>query len=401
MAPLPNVIIVTCEYAPFPGGIGTYSTRLATTLADAGIRVSVIAPRYPDIAGELPPGVRHHLCFDHHGITATAAFRLIAELQRAAPDDIILVADIRSLLLVWSLGWLHRRNYKVMVHGSEASKLGKLNPLALIAKRAYRSANDVVYNSRATQEIFRAHVKGLKRDAVTYLGVDRTWFEPPPTPEFEHSRLRILEAQPDRPCICTVGRIEPRKGQLQAIRALALARDRYSLPDPIYVAAGRVEDPDYAATVSEAGREAGIQTILPGRISENDVKRLYRRSLAHLLPALSLPGRIEGFGLVLLEAAANGCPSITSREGGIPEVLGPSGFQFESHDLEGMASAIAKLATCPDERSAQREAALNRAEDFDWHSCAIATFPEIFGARARTGDSRELQLCDQGLGETG
>jgi phosphatidyl-myo-inositol dimannoside synthase len=381
MAAERNVLIVTCEYAPFPGGIGTYASRLACTLRDAGVSVTVIAPRYPELSGALPSGVRHLLHFDHHGITAGASFRLLGELRRLAANDIVLAADIRSLMLVWSLGWLHRRQYTVMVHGSEASKLGKRTPLALMAKRAYRSARDVVYNSRATQQIFRKHVRGLKRDAVTYLGVDATWFYPPTTSKFDHLELRRLSSEPDRPCICTVGRIEPRKGQLQAIRALALARDRFGLSNPVYVAAGRTEDPAYAAQVEQTGRELGIEVMMPGRISEDDVKRLYGRSLVHLLPAQSLPGRIEGFGLVLLEAAASGCPSVATCEGGIPEVLGTSGLQFESQDAEGMAGAIARLAAHPEELHMLRNAALLRAQQFDWRSCAIATFPDIFGAR--------------------
>jgi phosphatidyl-myo-inositol dimannoside synthase len=388
MTPEPNILIVTCEYAPFPGGIGTYASRLAATLRDAGVAVSVIAPRYPELTGSLPDGVRHRLLFEHHGITASATLGLLGELRSAAARDIILVADIRSLLLVWSLGWLHRRKYRVMVHGSEASKLGRRNPLALMAKRAYRSAQGVVYNSRATQQIFRKQVRGLECDAVTYLGVDQSWFDPPLSPDFEHPALHILQSQPDRPCACTIGRLEPRKGQLQAIAALAVARDRFALPEPVYVAAGRTEDPAYAAEIERIGRELGIRTIMPGRITEDDVKRLYRRSLVHLLPAQSLPGRIEGFGLVLLEAAAGGCPSVTSREGGIPEVLGDAGLQFDSHDVEGMGAAIARLAAHSEERRTLRDAALQRARQFDWRTCAMATFPEVFAIRRahRTSD---------------
>lgn len=381
MAAEQNVLIVTCEYAPFPGGIGTYASRLATTLRDAGIAVSVIAPRYPDLTGDLPSGVRHLLLFNHHGITASATLRLLGELRSVPAAGIVLAADIRSLLLVWSLSWLHRRDYRVMVHGSEASKLGKRTPLALMAKRAYRSARDVVYNSKATRQIFRSHVHGLKRDAVTYLGVDRTWFVQPSKPLFDNPELRRLQSTHGRPWICTVGRIEPRKGQLQAIHALALARDKFALPNPVYVTAGRTEDAAYAAQVEKAGRELGIEVIMPGRISEDDVKRLYGQSLLHFLPAQTLPGRIEGFGLALLEAAASGCPSVASREGGIPEVLGSSGFQFDSDDVDGMAAAIARVAANPDEQARLRKAARDRAQQFDWRTCAVATFPELFCAR--------------------
>ena len=46
-----GIIVLTCEYPPFPGGIGTVSGRLVDAVRVEGHSATVIAPAYPD----LPP----------------------------------------------------------------------------------------------------------------------------------------------------------------------------------------------------------------------------------------------------------------------------------------------------------------------------------------------------------
>ncbi|MEE4450767.1 glycosyltransferase family 4 protein [Novosphingobium resinovorum] len=377
-SPPPAAVILTCEYPPFPGGIGTYSGELVAALAGAGIAVEVIAPSYPDLPDEVRDKAGHHLLLGHHHISPMAALRVLAVLRRAPRSALILAADIRTVLLLWLLRPFHRRAYRVMVHGSEASKFDRGGVLFAIARRAYHRAQLVAYNSVATRDIFRARLGIPCLEAVTYLGVDRQWFEAAPTASFEHPELAALP--PDAAVFCTVGRIEARKGQVQAIRALAQARTTMPrLGEAVYVIAGRTEDEDYAKQIVEEARRLSVRVIVTGRLSTDDIKRLFRRSLAHLLFAVALPGKIEGFGLVLLEAAAQECPSIVTGVGGIPEVLGSTGALVEEGDLEGFARHIVACAEAVDRRGAAGRAARLCARRFTWTACAKATFPEFAG----------------------
>jgi len=95
-----------------------------------------------------------------------------------------------------------------------------------------------------------------------------------------------------------------------------------------------------------------------------------------------LPGKIEGFGLVLVEAAAQGCPSIAAAVGGIPEVLGETGALVAPDDLDGFAARIAEFAGNAAARGAHGAAARARAERFTWAACARTTFPELFAGVA-------------------
>lgn len=374
----PPVVIVTCEYAPFPGGIGTYAVELATALASSGRRVIVVAAAYDgDVV--LPAGIEHHLILRHHSVPLAAAPKLLGILRRLPAEAIVLAADIRSLLLLRMLQPFHRRRYRVMVHGSEASKFRRGGAMFAIVRRAYLTAELVAYNSQATRDIFRAQLGQPPREAITYLGVGREWFAPPADDAFEHQALAAL---PDGPLFCSVGRLEPRKGHLDTIAALARARDRHGMADPVYVVVGRAEDHGYAQAIAEVGRAHRVRTLLPGRLSIDDIKRVYARAAANLLFARALPGKIEGFGLVLVEAAAQGCPSIAAAVGGIPEVLGETGALVAPDDLDGFAAHIADFAGNAAARVERGAAARARAERFTWAECARTTFPELFAGVA-------------------
>ncbi|MEG8038907.1 glycosyltransferase family 4 protein [Sphingomonas sp. LR60] len=375
----PPVMIVTCEYPPFPGGIGTYAGEMARAGVDAGAAVSVIAPRYEGIPGELPAGVRHHLVLRHHKIPPAAILQVLRLVRGAPADTLLLAADVRTVLLLKLLQPLHRRAYRVMVHGSEAAKFKPGSILFKLIQKAYLGADLVAYNSRATGDIFRAQLGTPKHEAITYLGVDRQWFDPAERDAFEHPELADLPA--DAPVFCSVGRLEARKGQVETIQALARARDQYGLADPVYVVVGRTEDEAYERAIVAEAAERRVRTLLPGRLSISDIKLLYQRAAAHLLFARELPGKIEGFGLVLIEAGAQGCPSITTAVGGIPEVLGDTGAVVPADDVDRFAAQVASYGSDAALSSTQGALVRERASTFTWKRCFAETFPEAAHAK--------------------
>ncbi len=389
-----GVIIVTCEYAPFPGGIGVYAAQVAKAVAAAGHSACVIAPSYDglDIGAEKGEGedaplsrLRVERLLRHHAIPLRAIPKVLATLRRQPADWPLLAADIRSLMLVAALQPLHRRPYRVAIHGSEVSKLTRRSPFWTLVRAAYRRAERIAANSQATLDLYLTAVPSSKRarsrETVIYPGIVATAFQIE-DPAFDSRQLAALPD--DATLVCAVGRIEPRKGQMQAVQALARARDAHGLANPVLILAGRPETPDALAAVAAEASRLNIPLIAPGRVSDADIRRLYRRSACHLLLAQAETGRIEGFGLVLLEAAAQNCPSVATRVGGIPEAMGPTGVLVDPGDIDAAAAAIAAYATDPDRRHSDGLNAQIWARGFDWSVCANGLFPELgLGARPR------------------
>jgi phosphatidylinositol alpha-1,6-mannosyltransferase len=368
-----GVIVLACEYPPFPGGIGTYAGRLVDAVREGGSKANVIAPSYPDLPEPAadPDALR---VLGHHRISPGAALKTLGLLRRTPKSWPFLAADIRTVLLAYALSPLHRRPYRAMIHGSEVSKFKAGSPLFGLVKRAYGGAEMIASNSQATLDLFSANFGAPRRGVVTYLGVESAWFEPA-TGGFEHPALAALPS--DAAVICAVGRIEARKGQLETVQAIAHARDAHGLENPVFVIAGRPEDDAYAAAVLEEAKRLNLTVIATGRLSDDDLKRLYQRAACHTLCARDLPGKIEGFGLVLLEAAAQNCPTVATALGGIPEVMADTGVLVAHDDLDAMSRAITAYARDPALSARDGQAARRRAETFNWASCARGTFPEL------------------------
>jgi glycosyltransferase involved in cell wall biosynthesis len=87
-----------------------------------------------------------------------------------------------------------------------------------------------------------------------------------------------------------------------------------------------------------------------------------RRAAFSVAPSL-LP---ESFGIVALEAAAAGKPTVASALGGLADVVvdGETGFLVAPGDVDGLRGALARLIAEPDLRARMGEAARVRAREF-------------------------------------
>lgn len=90
---------------------------------------------------------------------------------------------------------------------------------------------------------------------------------------------------------------------------------------------------------------------------------------------LCLPSHREGFGMVVIEAAAVGIPSIGSRIYGLTDAIveGETGLFHNPGDGKGLGKQMMRLATHPQERFAMGEAARLRArKDFSQEAVTAA-----------------------------
>jgi glycosyltransferase involved in cell wall biosynthesis len=114
-----------------------------------------------------------------------------------------------------------------------------------------------------------------------------------------------------------------------------------------------------AERATQAPPSGGVRLL--GRLSEEDLIDVYRAADVAIVPSVSL----EGFGLVVPEAAACGTPSIVSDVGGLPEVALPldRSLVVAPGDTDALGSRI--------EAAAQgalptRAATRSYAEGFSW-----------------------------------
>jgi glycosyltransferase involved in cell wall biosynthesis len=148
---------------------------------------------------------------------------------------------------------------------------------------------------------------------------------------------------PDGPVLC-VARLIPKKGVDVLIEACALLADE--LPG---LRAEIVGDGPLAGELLELARKRGIEDRVDflGALASDEVDAALRRSSLVALPCrIAADGDRDGIPTVLLEAMARGIPVVSTRIGGIPEVVRDraTGLLVDPDSPRELAGAISSLA---------------------------------------------------------
>jgi phosphatidyl-myo-inositol alpha-mannosyltransferase len=186
------------------------------------------------------------------------------------------------------------------------------------------------------------------------------------------SAVPISRWQDGVPNVLFVGRLEPRKGVLDLLKAHRILRKTGSGNRLLIVGSGPQEREArrYVAT-------RGLQEVeFLGRVSDAEKAQLFRTVDVYASPAT---GR-ESFGIVLLEAMAAGAPIVASDIHGYKGVVrrGREGLLVPPHEPKELAKAIARLLGDPDLRAEMSTAGRLRAEAFSWPRVA-ARVEEYYG----------------------
>ena len=212
---------------------------------------------------------------------------------------------------------------------------------------------------------------------VVRNGVDPDRFGTGAPGERERFRARA-GAGADAFLILTVGGIEPRKGSLTLLEAMARLKAEIgrSGPRPVLAVVGGHTFFDYRpyrdralARLPELGLVEGRDILLLGTVSEADLGGWYRAADAFAFPSVK-----EGFGLVVLEALSAGLPVVTSDIPVFAEYLedGRSALLVPPGDPAALAGVLGRLAGDPALRRRLAAGGRPLLERFTWAAAARA-----------------------------
>jgi len=203
-----------------------------------------------------------------------------------------------------------------------------------------RRCSRIVTVSRAVKSLFSTTDLENRVDVV-YNGVDLSQFSPVGT-----ASPTIPPGFSARPGASTLkvglfGLISPRKNQLLAAEAVALARSRGADVRLLLAGDAFKTTEAYGAQLRERLAQVDLKeasVLLP---FQKDVAGLYRSIDINLLISSA-----EGFGRTIAEAAATRRPSIGARTGGIPELIEDTrtGWLVQEGDVKELADLLVKLA---------------------------------------------------------
>jgi phosphatidylinositol alpha-1,6-mannosyltransferase len=192
-------------------------------------------------------------------------------------------------------------------------------------------------------------------DAASYL-----------VPEHEVRRQRRQWGWPDETVvIVTVARMERRKNHAMLLESVAALRSR-GLP-VAYVCGG---DGEERSRLEELCRARNLQPWVrfTGAVTDEEKRLTFAAGQIHAMPSIQVGPMIEGFGIVFIEAAAAGLPSLAGNTGGQAEAVlhGETGFVVDGTSLTDVCDALERLVSDPGLRTRMGARGRQWAAENDW-----------------------------------
>jgi phosphatidylinositol alpha-1,6-mannosyltransferase len=273
--------------------------------------------------------------------------------------------------------------YATVLHGAEVTVPARLPVTRRLLGRVLSRASLIISAGGYPEREARRATASLPPVVTVPPGVDTERFVPLSPGEKAAARARLGLARAG-PLVVSVSRLVPRKGMDVLIEAAAsLARGGHG--DLQVAIAGEGRD---RARLDRLIRRTGAPVRLLGRVPGADLADLYACADAFSLCCRARWGGLEqeGFGIVFLEAAAAGVPSVAGESGGSAEAVrdGETGFVVsQPDDAMAVGAALEKLLSDPDLAGRQGRAARRRAvRDFSYDGLALRLAAALDGMNA-------------------
>lgn len=339
-----NVLVVTRNLPPLVGGMERLIWHAIEELR-SGYQVQVVGPS----------GCKHKLHPDVYAIEVqlrpmviflfSSTLAAIWSTIRHRPN-IVFAGSGLTAPIVWLIARLSRARCIVYLHGLDVRARHPVYQSVWLP--FFRYFDHVLVNSSYTRQL--ALEAKVPSECITILhpGVEM--------PDMAHVQeknraFRLRYNFGHSPIMLCVGRITPRKGLLYFVENI-LPLIVLEAPKSILVVIG--DDPvdalqtvaDERARVRSSLIEKGLETKVKflGICSDEELDNAYFAADVLVFPVQQSNHDIEGFGMVALEAAAHGLPTVAFSVGGVPDAVsdGTCGKLIRPNDKVLFAQAVIK-----------------------------------------------------------
>ncbi len=357
----PRILLITRNLPPLVGGMERLNWHLAEELAKLA-QVHVIGPQGCAVLAPEGVTVTEVPLQPLWQFLLQGAWAARREAQRLKPDIVLAGSGLTAplaLVAARACG-AHAHAY---VHGLDVA----------VRHPAYRALwlptlrrlDGVIANSGPTAALCRSIGIADSRLGIVHPGVD--------LPDADIAAPAPLAGIDNRPLLLSVGRLSTRKGLREFVsRALPAIVEKF--PDALLLVVGdapaqalhaQAQTPASIQAAADAAGVGGNLRFLGVITDYKELGRIYRACNVHVFPVRELPGDPEGFGMVAVEAAAHGLPTVAFATGGIVDAVaeGQSGHLVAPGDYPAFAEATLRAL---EEGQALRAGCLPFAARFAW-----------------------------------
>jgi phosphatidylinositol alpha-1,6-mannosyltransferase len=372
-----RLLVLTELFLPTKGGTAVWAAEVYKRLGGKEIHIVTADVPGAAVVDAVHPNTIHRLNLrrvpwlrpESLAMYARFFFKSLALALTHRFDAIHAFRALPEGLVAWAVARLTFRPVVVYAHGEELTTWGRGGKYKAM-RFALRHADHVVANSEHTRDTLLEMGVDAARITIIYPGVDVSVFRP----GLDTTGLReSLGIGPDDKLVFSVGRLSRRKGFDQMIRAVAQLRDAGLALH--YVIAGIGEDADYLDSLIAEHRLHEVAHRI-GAVSDVDLPRWLNACDVFAMANREIKGDNEGFGMVFIEAAACGKPSLAGEAGGTGSAVlhGQTGLRVNGTSIDAVIDGLRSLLKQPEWTLELGCQALQRVErEFAWERVAEKT----------------------------
>lgn len=364
-----HIVLITRNLPPLIGGMERLNWHIADELSK-GHQVSVVS--HSQARSTAPKETK----FYGAPLNPLPLFLIGAFFQTfwvclfQRPDILFAGSGLTAPIAVfWAK--IFKKKSIVYIHGLDIGTDNKFYNMLWVP--FIRNADRVIANSSPTYDIcIRKGIHDAKLHII-HPGVSY-----PPKPKDDHLIAQLISQYQlqGKNILISVGRLTQRKGLNEYID-LSFSEVVKKTPNTVLVIIG--DTPNQSLNKNLQSKELILSTakkhslenniIFTGNISNDDIlSSFYYLADIHVFPVKHIPDDPEGFGMVAIEAAAHGTPTIAFATGGIVDAVQneSTGYLIESQDYQKMTETVIQILenkTIIDEQTC-----MQYAELFAWYN---------------------------------
>jgi phosphatidylinositol alpha-1,6-mannosyltransferase len=378
-----KVLIISLEFPPQIGGIATYVQDLAKNLDPQN--VLVLAPPMKDSKewDEAQPYtiIRHD--FFYPKFIWPRWLKLLKLVKRIVQSEGIELIMVHHILPVGTVALQIFKSLKVpyivFSHGTDMVMASTHKRKKKLAESIGKNSLQVITNSENLKmRLLERFPDLVSKTSVMYPCPDPDFLVPPPAEEIE--MLKHIYALEGKHVILTVSRFAEGKGFPHLLRVMPEILKR--VPHLVWMIVGDGEAAKRNEILGEI-QSRNLQNIVRfvGMVPHHELKKFYY--LADLFVLLTHPdnGLEEGLGLVFLEAAAAGKPTVAGRSGGVEEAVLSGQTGLVLNVVEEPQTIVDSIVNLIEKKEASKELGQNGQNriksEFNWESQLAVLRPWI------------------------
>jgi phosphatidylinositol alpha-1,6-mannosyltransferase len=378
-----KVLIVTMDYPPRYGGLGSVTYALEKGLRAAGVLVRLLnfdgssisnrgylstrdlfytsATRNSHFAPHKILNPLSSLAIDggfRDFVYNNMIYRISQQFIKQFKPDIIHITRAKLYCAVFGV-------QEPIVANCHAEEVRKAYPIQYIANNA---AKILCYSNYTRNLLVGLYPQSTKRTELMH-------------PPIDVKKYRTSDKRPRRNQVVVMSRLEKAKNidtvvkSIEYVPAQILSKYRFLI-------IGEGTEEDRLKKLTDKLHLDNVVTFCGG-LSENEKIALLKESKLYVLCPKRYDNMAEAFGITFLEAQAAGLPVIASRIGGIPEAVGNGGIYIDDVDNpREIADKMTRMLTDSQLYSRTQDNILDRINNFDtnrWIAKLLIVYRSLLG----------------------